>query len=183
MTRRPLAVFVAALFALACSVPAVASQAAPPQKQPPAQKTKKVWTNEDLEALRPSGVASSATPSAVPSAAAEAPTGAEIAAEAAADKKDKEKDKEEDPVEKLRKRLTPLREEIDSIDTQLRSLRQNRSSGRTTGGGMDVSKTSGGLNTDDQIAQLEKRRGDLLRQIAAIEDEARRMGIAPGAVR
>lgn len=179
MTRRILAVFVAALFALACSAPAIASQAAPPQKQPPAKKAKKVWTNEDLEALRPSGVASSATPSTVPSAAAEAPTGAEIAAKSAAEKKDKE----EDPVEKLRKRLTPLREEIDSIDTQLRSLRQGRVSGRTTGGGMDVSKTSGGMNTDDQIAQLERRRGDLLRQIAAIEDEARRASIAPGAIR
>jgi hypothetical protein len=179
MTRRLLAVFVAALFALACSAPAMASQAAPPQKQPPAKKARKVWTNEDLEALRPSGVASSAAPSAVPSAAAGAPAGEEIAAKAAAEKKDKE----EDPVEKLRKRLTPLRTEIDALDAQLRSLRQNRSSGRTTGGGMDVSKTTGGMNTEDQIAQLEKRRGDLLRQIAAIEDEARRAGMAPGVIR
>jgi hypothetical protein len=179
MTRRLLAVFVAALFALACFAPAMASQAAPPQEQPPAKKAKKIWTNEDLEALRPSGVASSATPSAIPSAAGEAPTGEESAAKTAAEKKDKE----EDPVEKLRKRLTPLREEVDSIDTQLRSLRQNRSSGRTTGGGMDVSKTSGGMNTEDQIVQLEKRRGDLLRQIADIEDEARRAGMAPGVIR
>lgn len=179
MTRRLLAVFVAALFALACFAPAMASQAAPPQKQPPAKKAKKIWTNEDLEALRPSGVASSATPSAVPSASGEAPAGDETAAKAAAEKKDKE----EDPVEKLRKRLTPLRAEIDAVDAQLRSLRQNRSSGRTSGGGMDVSKTTGGMNTEDQIAQLEKRRGDLLRQIAAIEDEARRAGMAPGAIR
>ncbi len=183
MTRRLLAVFVAALFALACSAPAMASQAAPPQKQPPAKKAKKIWTNEDLEALRPSGVTSSGTASTAPSAAAEAPAGDESAAKAATEKKDKDKDKEEDPVEKLRKRLTPLREEMDAVDTQLRSLRQNRSSGRTSGGGMDVSKTSGGMNTEDQIAQLEKRRGNLLRQIAAIEDEARRAGIAPGAIR
>ncbi len=179
MTRRLLAVFVAALFALACSAPAMASQAAPPQKQPPAKKAKKIWTNEDLEALRPSGVAASATPSAVPSAAGEASAGEETAAKATAEKKDKE----EDPVEKLRKRLTPLRAEIDAVDAQLRSLRQNRSSGRTSGGGMDVSKTTGGMNTEDQIAQLERRRGDLLRQIAAIEDEARRAGIAPGSIR
>ena len=179
MTRRLLALFVAALFALACSTPAMASQAAPAQKQPPAKKAKKIWTNDDLEALRPSGVASSATPSAAASAAEEAFVREAIAAMAAAEKKEEE----EDPVEKLRKRLTPLRAEIDAVDAQLRSLRQNRSSGRTTGGGMDVSKTTGGMNTEDQIAQLEKRRGDLLRQIAAIEDEARRAGIAPGAIR
>jgi len=179
MSRRLLAVFVAALFALACSAPAWASQAAPPQKQPPAKKARKVWTNEDLEALRPSGVTSSAATSAAPSAAGEAPAGDETAVKAAAEKKDKE----EDPVEKLRKRLTPLRAEVDAVDAQLRSLRQNRSSGSTTGGGMDVSKTSGGMNTEDQIAQLEKRLGDLQRQIAAIEDEARRAGIAPGVIR
>ncbi|MBI3484432.1 MAG: hypothetical protein HY012_04685, partial [Acidobacteria bacterium] len=147
MVRRLLVAFVAALFVLACSAPALASQAAP-QKRPPAKKAKKVWTNDDLEAMRPGGVTPSGIPaaaSAVPSASGEVPADDESAAKAAAEKKDKE----EDPVEKLRKRLTPLRTELDSIETQLRSLRQNRSSGRTTGGGMDVSKTSGAMNTDD----------------------------------
>jgi hypothetical protein len=186
MTRRLLAVFVAALFALAYSAPAMASQAAPPQKQPPANKAKKVWTNEDLEALRPGGVIISSAPvarSAAPSAAGEEAATKEAEEKAGAEKKDDDKKKEEDPIEKLRKRLTPLRAEMDAVDAQLRSLRQNRSSGRTSGGGMDVSKTTGGMNTEDQIVQLEKRRGDLLRQIAAIEDEARRKGIAPGAIR
>lgn len=187
MSRRFLVTIVAALFVLAWFAPAMASQAAPaqkpaPQKQPPAKKAKKVWTNEDLEALRPAGVATSQAPaaaSAAPSAPGEAPAADESADKAAAEKKEKE----EDPVEKLRKRLTPLRAELDAAEAQLRSLRNARSSGSTTGGGMDVSKAPGGLNTDDQIAQLEKRRSDLLRQLAAIEDEARRSGIAPGAIR
>ncbi len=179
MSRRLPVTIVAALFVLAWAAPAMASQAAPPQKQPPAKKAKKVWTNEDLEALRPSGVTASGTAAVAPSAAGEAPPADESADKAAAEKKEKE----EDPVEKLRTRLTPLRTELDAVEAQLRSLRQNRASGRTTGGGMDVSKAPGGLNTDDQIAQLETRRNDLLRQIAAIEDEARRSGIAPGAIR
>jgi hypothetical protein len=177
MVRRLLVAFVAALFVLACSAPALASQAAP-QKQPPAKKTKKIWTNEDLEALRPGGATSSEAPAA-PSASGGAPAAGESADKAGA----QSKGKEEDPVEKLRKRLTPIRADLDSVEAQLRSLRNARSSGSTTGGGMDVSKTSGAMNTEDQIALLEKRRADLLRQIADIEDEARRAGISPGAIR
>ena len=179
MTRRILAVFVAALFALACSAPAIASQAAPPQKQPPAKKAKKVWTNDDLEALRPGGTSpSEVTAASAPSAAGETPAAGE-----SADKAGPQKQEGESPVEKLRKRLTALRTELDSVDAQLRSLRSARSSGNTTGGGVDVSKTTGGLNTEDQIVQFEKQRADLLRQIADIEDEARRAGMAPGAIR
>ncbi len=177
MSRRLLTAVVAALFALACSAPAPASQAAP-QKQPPAKKVKKVWTNEDLEALRPSGYVPSATPAA-PATSDATPAAGESADKAGAPPKAKE----EDPVEKLRKRLTPLRTELDSVEAQLRTLRSARTSGNTSGGGMDVSKTSGAMNTEDQIALLEKRRTDLLRQIADIEDEARRAGISPGAVR
>lgn len=185
MSRRLLAAFAAALFMLAMCAPAHASQAAP-QKQPPAKKARKVWTNEDLEALRPSGVTVSAPPaaaSAASSAAGEATAADNPADKAGAEKKDDDKNKEEDPVEKLLKRLAPLRLELASVEARLASLRSAGSSGNTTGGGMDVSKTSGGMNTEDQIVQLEKRRSDLLGQIAAIEDEARRKGIAPGAIR
>jgi hypothetical protein len=182
MSRRLLAAFVAALFVLAMCAPVHASQAAP-QKQPPAKKARKVWTNEDLEALRPSGVTVSAPRAAAPSAAGEATAADNPADKAGAEKKDDDKNKEEDPVEKLLKRLAPLRLELASVEARLASLRSARSSGNTTGGGMDVSKTSGGMNTEDQVLQLEKRRSDLLGQIAAIGDEARRKGISPGAIR
>jgi hypothetical protein len=178
MLRRLLVAIVAAFFVLAWSAPALAAQAAP-QKQPPAKKAKKVWTNEDLEALRAGGITSSEAPAApAPSAGGEIPAAGE-----SADKADSQKQAGDSPVEKLRKRLAPIRAELDSVEAQLRSLRGARSSGNTTGGGMDVSKTSGAMNTEDQIALLEKRRADLLRQIADIEDEARRAGISPGSIR
>ena len=178
MLRR-LLVSIAALVVLACCVSAPASQAASSQAQTRPKTAKKVWTNEDLEALPRGGVSTTSVPTAPAASAEEKP------AMAAKDKgeKEKDKDKEEDPVEKLLKRLEPLRTELASVEARLSSLRSARSSGGTTGGGMDVSKTSGGMNTDAQIAQLDKRRSDLLSQIAGIEDEARRMGIAPGAIR
>ena len=128
---------------------------------------------EDLEALPRGGISTSSAPAA-PAASAEKPE---------ADKKDKSKEKEEDPVEKLRKRLDPLRTELDAVEAQLRSLRSAGASGNTTGGGVDVSQTAGGVNTLDQISRLEQRRSELQRQIVAVEDEARRKGIAPGAIR
>lgn len=187
MSRRLLTAIFAALFVLAWFAPAMASQAAPPQKsapRTPAKKAKKIWTNDELEALRPGqpvSTASSETPAAsagAPAAPAET-AGGEPAEKAATQKKEKE----EDPVEKLRKRLTQVRADLDAVEAQLRTLRQNRSSGRTTGGGIDVNNAPGGMNTDDQVAQLEKRRNDLLRQITDIEDEARRAGISPGSIR
>jgi hypothetical protein len=180
MFRRLFVAVVATLFVLAWAAPALATQAASSQKpasqaQPPAKKAKKVWTNEDLEALRPDGF----IPSAAASAASEDASAGESAKKADADNKGKE----EDPVEKILKRLTPLRTELASVEGQLRSLRQGRASGNTTSGAMNMNKAPGGLNTDDQINLLEKRRADLLRQIAGLEDEARRAGVSPGAIR
>ena len=172
MSRRLLVAFVAALVLLAGSAPLPASQSAP--KQQPAKKARKVWTNEDLAALPPGGISTSS----LPASAAES-----TAPEKAKADKAKDKDKEEDPVEKLRKRLEPRRTELDAVEAQLRTLRTARSSGNTTGGGVDPTQTAGGLNTTDQISRLDQRRTELLRQIAAIEDEAHRMGIAPGAIR
>ncbi len=185
MFRRLLATLVAVLFVLAGSAPLTGSQAAPaqrpaPKSQPPAKKARKVWTNEDVEALRTSGTGASEAPTAA--SAASSASGEASAAGESADKAGAQQ-KEENPVEKLRKRLTPIRTELDSVEAQLRALRQTSSSGKTSGGVVDVSKSPGGLNTENQVTQLEQRRAELLRQIADIEDEARRAGISPGSIR
>jgi hypothetical protein len=173
MSRRPFVALVAALFLLAGAAPLPAGQGTP--KQPPAKKAKKVWTNDDLAALAPGGISTSSAPAAPAASTAEKPE---------ADKGNKaDKDKEEDPVEKLRKRLEPLRADLTAVEAQLRSLRSAGASGNTTGGGVNISQTAGGVNTADQISLLEQRRSGILRQIADIEDEARRKGIAPGAIR
>jgi hypothetical protein len=174
MSRRLLAALVAALFALAWVAPLPASQA-----KPPAKKAKKVWTNEDLEALRPGGVTVLA-PARVSTAPA---AGEESAAKKEEEKAEGEKKEGPSPLEKIRKRLDPLRAELGAIELQLQSLRDKRSTGNTTGQGINVTAAPGGLNTENQITQLENRRSILLRQISDIEDEARRQGIPPGALR
>jgi len=180
MSHRLLVAILTLVSFVAASLFAAQQPAQKPVPAAPAKKAKKVWTNEDLEALRHTArvsTASSEGPSAAPPAAeSPAVAGAPAAEKPAEAQKD-------DPAEKLRKRLEPLRAELDRIDAEVRSLRQARSSGRTTGGGIDVTKTPGGMNTDDQIALLEKRRQEILRQIDEIQAEARRAGISPGSIR
>jgi hypothetical protein len=166
----------AALGALA-AFPAIAQEkpAAPPKKE------KKVWTNEDLESLRDKVYFSSFGPGAPGTASgsatdvstvAEAPTGAAQPGEG-----------QETPEQRMRKRIAAAREELAKVEAELRSMRSATTSGRTTGQGIDFTKTDAGLNTEARIIQLEQRRAALRQQIEALEDEARRSGLAPGAIR
>jgi DNA repair exonuclease SbcCD ATPase subunit len=176
--RVPVAL-IAAMFALSWAIPATAKRFAS-QANPPAKKARKVWTNEDLEALRPGGITilkPSPAVSAKPSATSE---------EAAAKEEEKTGDEKKEgvaPLEKIRKKLEPLRSELAVVEMRLQTLRGSLASGNTTGGAINVDKAPGGLNTDNQITQLENRRSELKRQISDIEDEARRLGIPPGALR
>lgn len=76
-------------------------------------------------------------------------------------------------------KVRPLREELSRVEGDLARIRAEAAAqGRTAYG-----PTVGGGFTADMIAQLEQRRSELQRQIAAIEDEARRAGIAPAWLR
>lgn len=149
-----------------------------PAKAAPAKKPKKIWTNEDLEELRNRLPLSSfgAAP-----ATAGGEGGAATATGAAAE--EKKPDEATLRLERIQKQLATLREELAKVDEQLRSLRAPRASGRTTGQGLAFNEVPGGLTTESQIEVLEARRRSLLRQIEELEDEARRSGYAPGAIR
>jgi hypothetical protein len=160
---------------LLCGLALPAAQqptSAPRQTAPPAKKAKKVWTNEDLEVLRDKVPLSDLGPS---SAAASdqaqpaPPTGG--------------MDERSLALEKAKKQIQALRDELAAVEQQIRSLRNASSSGRTTGEGLNLTSAPGGLTTQNQIEQLEAKRKDLQRQIAEAEENARRQGFAPGAIR
>lgn len=171
---------------LSMAVPAAASlQASQQPAKQPAKKAKKVWTNEDLEALR-AGTRLSSFGEAQSETTAGQATGDEqpAAAAKADDKAEKEKaDAEKVTLERYQKRLASLREELAKIDEEIRSVRSATTSGRTSGQGIDFTKTDAGLNTEARVAQLEQRRRELQRQIDETESEARRAGVSPGAIR
>ena len=72
----------------------------------------------------------------------------------------------------VEERLRPLRSELSRIEAELATINQERAA---LGGS---SSNPPGAFTGDRIAQLERRRGELQRQIADIEDDARRTGAA-----
>jgi len=67
----------------------------------------------------------------------------------------------------------PLRDELAKIDAELAAIQQER----TAQGGSSREPLVG--FTGDRIAQLQRRRGELQRQISDIEDDARRAGTLP----
>ncbi len=70
-------------------------------------------------------------------------------------------------------KIQPLRDELARIEAELSRMQQERTALGNSG------SNPPGAFTADKIAQLERRRGELQRQISAIEDDARRAGTLP----
>ena len=142
----------------------------------------KVWMNEDLELLR--GNAISVVGSG--GAAAAAPAGGEGEAagkgEAApAGEETKSFPPKEDTAEYWQKRLKPVRDEMAQVDQQLQQLRAGQ--GQAASNSLSLQGNAPGADVQDTIRRLERRKGELQQQIEAIQAEAKRKGISPGAVR
>ena len=183
MFRRILSFLTLAVWLGFLAAPAMA-QARPagqtPAKQQPAKARapKKVWTNEDLEALR-SRVAISTVGEAAPPV--EEKTEEAAAAEGAARPAGAPYSRAQDP-EWYRQRLSGLRAELDRVEEQIRRLRdQGRNPTQATNA--VALGASGGLSPEDQIATLERRRSQVQQQIDELEDQARRNGIEPSRLR
>jgi chromosome segregation ATPase len=141
----------------------------------------KVWTNDDLVKLRGSAALSvtGAAAAAEPAERAEG-AGAEAAAGEGGEAAEEVKPKEQDP-EYWRKRLEPLRNELAQVEQQLRQSRGGQ--GQAASNALDLKTNAPGADVADTIQRLERRRAEIQQQIAAIEDEARRLGVPAGYVR
>ena len=141
----------------------------------------KVWTNDDLEQLR--GTAAMSVTG--PGAAAEPATRTEAAAPEGGAGEGGEATEEALPKEKdpeyWRKRLEPLRNELTEIEQQLQRSRSGQ--GQAGSNSMNLSTDAPGANVADTIRRLERRREEIQREITAIQEEARRLGVPPGYVR
>jgi len=163
--------------ALAGGPSAALAQQKPPAK-PPA-KEKKVWTNEDLEALRARVPLSEPGPGAA--AAAPAAEGASAAASAPA-AAGEDYSRQNDPAW-YRQRASSLRAELDRIDSEIRRLQNFKSNPASGSAGLALGKDNLSLTPENQIEQLQARRRQVQQELDDLEAEARRKGWAPGAVR
>jgi hypothetical protein len=172
------------LLAVLCAVLALAVQAedfpdrsesvSAPTPRPRMQK--RIFTNEDLEA--PSSQAPTPTTPEAAAPTAEAPVTTPPADVMA---KIEPYVKERDP-NWYREQLAPLRAEMERIDGEIRQLREFRANGRGMTGGLAMDRPGLRLTPENEIEQLGLRRLELARQIAELEDIARRNDIATGAL-
>jgi hypothetical protein len=79
--------------------------------------------------------------------------------------------------------IQALHDEIAKIDIDLRTLAEARKSGKGATDAVALDQEPEGVNPEGQIYVLRKRRGELLRQIDALEEQARHNAIPPGDIR
>ncbi len=144
---------------------------------PAAAAQKKVWTNEDLEALRAKGGISIMHPE-MPAAPAAVGTEALTATE----QKKAYVPKEKDP-EWYREQLAALLAELDAKEDQINFIRAFRKSGKTIQGGLNLAADNMRLTPENEVAQLQAESLVIRQHINDVEDLARRNEIAPGLIR
>jgi hypothetical protein len=81
------------------------------------------------------------------------------------------------------RQIQTLQDEVAKIDTDLRTLLEARKSGKGITDAVALDQEPEGVNPEGQVDVLRKRRVELLRQIDALEEQARHNAIPPGDIR
>jgi hypothetical protein len=137
----------------------------PPAPQP---TPKKVWTNDEMSTLDPhAGVSAVGTSNANSTTSGGKPR---------ATSKNRDPKWYQDQISKLQAKIPPLDKQIAELRAAL--------DGKPTGDAKRSTRPTG-VKTDDwsrELADLQKKRGDTLAQISALQDQARHNGVAPNAL-
>src|SRR6266478_5286323 len=81
------------------------------------------------------------------------------------------------------RQLQSLREEVAKIDADIKSFAEARKSGKGVTDAVALDQEPEGVTSEGQMEVLRKRRVQLLRQIDAVEEQARQNEIVPGDLR
>ena len=81
------------------------------------------------------------------------------------------------------RQIQTLQGEVAKVDTDLKTLLESRKSGKGATDAVALDQEPEGVNPEGQIDVLRKRRVELLRQIDALEEQARHNAIPPGDIR
>ena len=129
--------------------------------------TRQVWTSEQVEQLRARGLISvvGCEPSTEPAAPVPAPYA-----------------REKDP-EWYREQAAALRAQIEFYDQQSRMFRTFRANATGMTGGIRLDQENIGITPESSVWLLQNASRDALTRLGALEEQARRNGIPPGALR
>ncbi len=147
------------------------AKARPAKDTAEAAKPKKVWTNDNIDAL--SG-------SVVSVVGKEGSTGDAQNQKSGA--KSAQLPMEKDPMY-YRAQLAPLRADIERTNAEIQRMREFLAGGHTGEGILTPNRFSVPMNPSDRITQLEKHKSEVQAKINAIEDQARHNSIPPGDLR
>jgi hypothetical protein len=161
--------------------PAASPQAAPQQPKP-APPAKKVWTNDDIDALREhGGNGVSVVGGAAPAARGATANGAHTPG-TRANQPPPPLPKEKDPAW-YKKQLAPLYAKRDALDAEIANA-EAAVSGDTRGSAtVDMSAFGSAATPQEQLKQLQDQQQQVENQIDALEDMARHNGLEPGSLR
>jgi len=160
--------------------PPASSQAAPPQQPKPAPPApaKKIWTNDDIDALREHGGVSVVGGGPAPAPDGTAVNGANTPGTPGRQPLPKEKD-----PDWYKKQLAPLYAKLDALNTAVANA-ESAVSGDTRGSATVSMDAMGSAATpQQQLTQLQQLQQQVQDQIENLEDMARHNGIEPGALR
>ncbi len=161
--------------------PAANSQAAPQQPKP-APPAKKVWTNDDIDALREHGGSGVSVVGGGAPAASGAPANGANTPGRRANQPPPPLPKEKDPAW-YKKQLAPLYAKRDALDTEIANA-EAAVTGDTRGSAtVDMSSFGAAATPQDQLKQLQDQKQQVQNLIDALEDMARHNGIEPGSLR
>jgi hypothetical protein len=149
--------------ASAAAAPPV-SQGVSPATAPDTKKTKKVWTNEDVNNLNgPISVVGNSKNSGKSGSGTTA---------------------NPQYIANVKKQLEKLRSQLEDTSKQLADLQDFRDGkGATTSGGYEFTKGYNRVPVDQQISNLQVKKSELESKIDALMDEARKKGVEPGDLR
>jgi hypothetical protein len=82
-----------------------------------------------------------------------------------------------------RDRLHQLNNQLETIDKKISQLRNFKADNASPSGGIDMHHGYYMTPVEDQVKQLEEKKKQIQAQIEAVEDQARKNGIAPGQLR
>jgi hypothetical protein len=135
------------------------------------EKTKKVWTNEEIGTLQ-------GTVSVVGTehAAEDKTTSSGDDARAAADPR-------RGKIQRYRAAIAELRKKIDAADQRITQMKNFKADDSGPSGGINPNRGYSMVPLDEQVKQLEAKKKQLLASIDDLENQAKKEGIEPGELR
>ena len=148
------------------ATPAANAQTPPSASKP--EKTKKVWTNDEVGGLQgPVSV-----------------VGTKQAAERTSDSSPGGPvDARRGKILRYRAAIAALRKKIDAADHQIAQYKNFKADDGSPNGGINPHKGYSMVPLDEQVKQLEEKKKQLLASIEELENQAKKEGIEPGELR